>query len=82
MKSNEKALYPSSMLWKPVVYLSEERTIEENTLMHTYQMKNQITLDEYIDQGIYYSIFVKPNVSAFNVSLGETADGINKMILF
>jgi len=82
MKSSEKSLYPASMLWKPVVYLSEERTIEENTLMHTYQMKNQITLDEYIDQGIYYSIFVKPNVSAFNVSLGETADGINKMILF
>jgi hypothetical protein len=77
MKSNEKALYPSSMLWKPVVYLSEERTIEENTLMQIYPIKNGITLDENDDQGIYYSIFKKPNVSAFNVSLGATNDGRN-----
>jgi hypothetical protein len=78
MKASEKSLYPSSMLWKPVVYLSEERTIEDNTLMQIYQIKNQITLDENIDQGIYYSIFAKPNVSAFNVSLGATTDGMNK----
>jgi len=78
MKASEKSLYPSSMLWKPVVYLSEERTIEDNTLMQIYPIKNQITLDENIDQGIYYSIFAKPNVSAFNVSLGATTDGMNK----
>jgi hypothetical protein len=75
MKASNKALYPSSMLWKPVVYLSEERSIEENTLMQVYSIKNNITLDQNIDQGIYYSILPKPNVSAFNVSLGETADG-------
>jgi hypothetical protein len=46
--------------------------------MQIYQIKNQITLDENIDQGIYYSIFAKPNVSAFNVSLGATTDGMNK----
>lgn len=75
MKSSDKSLYPSSMLWKPVVYQSEDRTIEENTLMEIYPLKNNIVLDPDIDEGIYYSLFVKPNVSAFNVTLGATADG-------
>lgn len=75
MKSADKALYTSSMLWKPVVYQSEERSIEQNTLMQIYSLKNNITLDPEIDQGVYYSIFKKPNVSAFNISLGATTDG-------
>ena len=63
------------MLWKPVVYQSEDRTIEQNTLMHVYDIKNNITLNETIDQGIFYSILRQPTVSAFNISLGQANDG-------
>ncbi|CAM4772897.1 unnamed protein product [Rotaria magnacalcarata] len=69
------SLYPGSMLWKPVVYQSAERSIEQNTLMEIYKIKNNVALDSHIDQGIYYSILPHPMVSAFNISLGQTKDG-------
>ena len=66
------------MLWKPVVYQSEDRTIEQNTLMQIYDVENNFTLDPKIDQGIYRSILPVPVVSAFNVSLGQANDGIHR----
>jgi hypothetical protein len=75
LKGPDKSIYPSSMLWKPVVYQSEDRSIEQNTLMQVYSIKNQVSLDDSIDQGIFDALFIKPNVSAFNVSLGAKADG-------
>jgi hypothetical protein len=67
--------YPASMLWKPVVYLSEDRTIEQNTLMQIYSINNNVALDNNTDEGIYRAILLRPYVSAFNVSLGQTKDG-------
>ncbi len=43
--------------------------------MQVYSIKNQVSLDDSIDQGIFDALFIKPNVSAFNVSLGAKADG-------
>ena len=71
----QDSLYPFSMLWKPVVYQSEDRTIEQNTLMHVYSIKNNFPLDPKVDQGIYYSLLPQPTVSAFNISLGQANDG-------
>ncbi|CAF3422962.1 unnamed protein product, partial [Rotaria sp. Silwood2] len=68
-------IYPASLLWKPVVYQSEDRTVEQNTLMHIYDLKNNVTIDRNIDQGIFYSFLAYPSVSAFNISLGEVNDG-------
>ncbi len=73
------SLYPSSMLWKPVVYQSEDRTIEQNTLMKVYGIKNNVRLDPKIDQGIFYSILPQPTVSAFNISLGQANDGMKNV---
>ena len=42
--------YKSSMIWKPVVYLDDSRSIEQNTLMQTYKLKNGLILQE-VDQG-------------------------------
>ncbi len=75
MRAVDETQYPSSMLWKPVVYRSEERTIEENTLMQIYSIKNHLPLEQDTDQGIYNALFVKPTVAAFNVSLGARDDG-------
>jgi hypothetical protein len=69
-------MYPYSMLWKPVVYQSKDRTIEQNTLMQTYSLKNIAMLDNNTD-GIFHSILSNPNVAAFNVSLGQAKDGMN-----
>ncbi|CAF0772024.1 unnamed protein product [Adineta ricciae] len=71
----QSPLYSASMLWKPVVYQSEDRTIEQNTLMQIYGVENNFILDPTIDQGIYRSILPVPVVSAFNVSLGQANDG-------
>jgi len=70
-------LYPSSMLWKPVVYLSEDRTIEQNTLMQVYlPISNNVTIDPSVDRGIFHSILPSPHVvSGFLVSLGQASDG-------
>ena len=65
------------MLWKPVVYQSEERTIDETTLMQVYSLQNHVSLDDKIDQGIFYSILPYPTVSGFNISLGQAKDGKN-----
>ena len=64
------------MLWKPVVYQSADRSIERNTLMTVYDLKNNITLDQSIDQGIFKALYNKTYVSAFNVSLGRANDGL------
>ncbi|CAF1381874.1 unnamed protein product [Adineta steineri] len=66
---------PASMLWKPVVYQSEDRTIEQNTLMQVYEIDNNFTLDKENDQGIFFALLSKPKVSAFNISLGQANDG-------
>jgi hypothetical protein len=63
------------MLWKPVVYQSVDRSIEKNTLMTVYDLKNNISLQTSIDQGIFRALYNKPYVSAFNVSLGRAKDG-------
>jgi hypothetical protein len=67
------------MLWKPVVYQSEDRTIEQNTLMKVYEIENYVFLDPEIDQGIFYSILPHPTVSAFNISLGQANDGMKNV---
>lgn len=69
-------LYKSSMLWKPVVYFDDTRSIEQNTLMQIYPIQNDVALKDN-DQGIYRS-FYKPAasyVSSFNVSWGQANDG-------
>ncbi|CAF1158275.1 unnamed protein product [Adineta steineri] len=68
-------IYLSSMLWKPVVYQSDDRSIEKNTLMNVYNLSNKIDLQPLIDQGIFIALYKKPYVSAFNVSFGRANDG-------
>jgi len=63
------------MLWKPIVYLSTDRSVEKNTLMQIYDVKNNITLQQSIDQGIFRSLYKVFYVSAFNLSLGREKDG-------
>ena len=75
----EGSFYPGAMLWKPVVYQSKDRSIEQNTLMHVYPMKNNVTLQPIIDQGMFSALYVKPYVSAFNISLGQANDGKTKL---
>jgi hypothetical protein len=76
MKSNSP-IYTSSMLWKPVVYESADRSIERTTLMKIYDLKNNISLLESIDTGIFNALYNKPYVSAFTVSLGQAKDGLS-----
>jgi hypothetical protein len=64
------------MLWKPVVYQSVDRSIEKNTLMEIYDLENNISLEPFIDQGIFNALYVEPYVSAFNISLGRAKDGL------
>ncbi|CAF1232747.1 unnamed protein product [Adineta steineri] len=68
-------IYLSSMLWKPVVYQSDDRSIEKNTLMNVYNLSNKIDLQPLIDQGIFIALYKKPYVSAFNISFGRANDG-------
>lgn len=73
-------LYKSSMLWKPVVYLDDSRSIEQNTLMQIYSLKNNLPLLDS-DQGIYRSLY-KPAasyVTGMNVSWGQANDGKKRM---
>lgn len=76
LNSLEESLHPSSMLWKPVVYLTEDRSIEDNTLMQIYKIQNNVIRDETIDQGIYLSLLPQPYISALNVSIGAYGDGM------
>lgn len=64
------------MLWKPVVYLTEDRSIEDNTLMQVYAIENNVVRDEEMDQGIYLSLLPKPYISGMNVSIGSYGDGM------
>lgn len=68
-------IYSSSMLWKPIVYQSVERTVEKNTLMNVYDLQNNLTLQDSIDQGIFRSLYKVFYISAFNISLGHEKDG-------
>ncbi|CAF1015082.1 unnamed protein product [Adineta steineri] len=68
-------IYLSSMLWKPVVYQSDDRSIEKNTLMNVYNLSNKINLQPLVDQGIFIALYKKPYVSGFNVSFGRANDG-------
>ncbi|CAF0879835.1 unnamed protein product [Rotaria sordida] len=68
-------IYSTSILWKPVVYQSIDRSVEKTTLMEIYDLKNNISLEKSIDQGIFNSFYVQPYVSAFNISLGRAKDG-------
>ncbi len=76
------------MLWKPVVYLTEDRSIEDNTLMQVYTLQNSVKRDETVDEGIYLSLLPQPYISAMNVSIGAYGDGMmnefnySKFILF
>ena len=65
----------SSILWKPVVYLTSDRSIEANTLMQVYPIKNSVNLDPNVDHGLINALFNKTYVSAINISLGEANDG-------
>lgn len=78
LNSLEESLHPSSMLWKPVVYLTEDRSIEDNTLMQIKKIQNNVIRDETIDQGIYLSLLPQPYISALNVSIGAYGDGFFK----
>ncbi|CAF1985250.1 unnamed protein product [Rotaria magnacalcarata] len=69
------SIYPSSMLWKPVVYQGVDRKVEKTTLMAIYDLRNNVILTPSIDQGIFNSLYSKPYVSAFNISLGRPKDG-------
>jgi len=73
---------PSSMLWKPVVYQSEERSVEENTLMHDYAVQNNITWDHNHLQGVFISLQQNATINAFNVSFGSADDGREKKTTF
>ncbi len=64
------------MLLKPVVYQSVDRSIEKNTLMEIYDLENNISLQPFIDQGIFIALYEKPYVSGFNISLGRAKDGL------
>ena len=68
------------MLWKPVVYQTVERSNAEHTLMLIYDLYNTLSLDQSIDQGIFRSLYKKPDLSAFNISLGRSKD--SKIIVF
>ena len=68
-------LYPSSMLWKPVVYRGPERSVENTTLMTVYSLVNNITLEPTIDRGLFNALYLQPYVSGFNISLGRAKDG-------
>ncbi|CAF4594728.1 unnamed protein product, partial [Rotaria sp. Silwood2] len=43
--------------------------------MEIYDLKNNISLQKSIDQGIFNSFYVQPYVSAFNISFGRAKDG-------
>ena len=66
--------FQSSMLWKPIVYQSSDRLNTESTLMHVYDLQNNIPLNRSEDQGIFLSFFTPIFVSAFNLSIGRTSD--------
>ena len=65
------------MLWKPVVYQSIDRSLEKTTLMNVYTLRNNISLQPTIDQGIFNALYMKPYVSALNISLGRAGDGLS-----
>ena len=67
------------MLWKPVVYQSDDRSVENTTLMHVYELQNQVTSDS-TDEGIFLSLLHKPYVSALNLSIGANSDGMKNRI--
>jgi hypothetical protein len=68
-------IFTSSMLWKPVVYQQQDRSIEQSTLMKIYPLKTNIVLQSTIDRGIFNAFYKEPYVSALNISLGRTNDG-------
>ena len=63
------------MLWKPVVYQTDDRSIEKTTLMGIYNLKNNISLSQPTDQGLFNALYNVPYVSGFNVSFGRAKDG-------
>lgn len=65
------------MLWKPIVYQSTDRSVEETTLMQIYNLKNNVTLDSLTDQGLFRALYKAFYVSAFNISLGHEHDGLS-----
>lgn len=69
------------MLWKPIVYLDTERAVEKNTLMNIYDLKNNVSLNSSIDQGIFRSLYNTFYVSAFTISLGREKDGMKHFYL-
>lgn len=71
--NNDKT--PSSMLWKPVVYQTDERSVEENTLMKVYTIQNNISWDENLRKGIFLSLQPHATIDALNVSFGSADDG-------
>lgn len=63
------------MLWKPVVYLTDARSVEDNTLMQVYDLQKNITRNPIIDNGIFLSIYRQPYITSLNVSIGANTDG-------
>lgn len=68
-------VYITSLLWKPVVYQSRARVVDEATTMIVNSSKNHVVLDPQIDRGIFNSLYLNPDVTAFNVSLGRSDEG-------
>ncbi|CAF4128422.1 unnamed protein product, partial [Rotaria sordida] len=68
-------IYSTSVLWKPVMYKSVDRSVKKTTLMEIYDLKNNISLEKSIDQRIFNSFYVKPYLSPFNISLDRAKDG-------
>ena len=63
------------MLWKPVSYLSDDRSVEDNSLMHVYDLQNGITINSTVERGMFLSLYRQPYVSAMKVSIGASGDG-------
>lgn len=68
-------LYDFSMLWKPVAYLTDERSIEANTLMEIYDLKNHVVRNDSTDHGIVDAFYTQKNIASLNVSVGHSGDG-------
>lgn len=63
------------MLWKPVVYLTDERSVEDNTLMQIYDLQKNLTRNPNIDNGMFLSLYRQPYITGMNVSIGAGSDG-------
>ncbi|CAF0729854.1 unnamed protein product [Didymodactylos carnosus] len=77
LKTPSGSLYPAHLIWKPAVYRSAGRSIEDNTLMTIYGLKN-VSIDKTIDRGLIDALYRIKYPYAFNISFGRSKDGFFK----